>query len=458
MNKQFQNIYFLGIGGIGMSALAQYFKYFGYNVAGYDQNASKITEILGSKGIEIHFEDEPNSIPQLYKNSQNTLVVYTPAIPVNNKEFEYFQKNNFQIKKRAEVLGLLTNDNKNVAIAGTHGKTTTTSFVTHIFNTSNMLKAAFVGGIMKNYHSNFIINRHLNNGFVVLEADEYDRSFLQLSPEIAIINSVDPDHLDIYKTKSEFENAFVEFSNLVSRIIIVNEKIQLDLKSDNKKYLFGFENCADFQAFNIRQGNRKQIFDIKHPSGICKDIEIKLPGKINIENATAAFASAYFAEISVELIKQALSTFEGTERRFDIVFENENFLLINDYAHHPTEIEGLSNAVKTFFPNRKTTAIFQPHLYSRTRDFAKQFAYELSKFDTVILLPIYPARELPIDGVDSSIIFDCIENKNKYICNQKNLIEILNKIENDIFLTIGAGNVDNLVPNIIDFLKNKSKK
>lgn len=439
-----------------MSALAQYFKYFGYNVAGYDINCSKITDFLINKGIDIHFEDEPAIIPSIYKKTDNTLVVYTPAVPTTNKEFDYFQKNNFQIKKRAEVLGILTNDNRNVAIAGTHGKTTTSSFITHIFNTAEILKAAFVGGVMKNYNSNFIINPQKNNGFVVLEADEYDRSFLQLTPEIAIINSVDPDHLDIYNSTEEFESAFVEFAKLVRSTLIVNEKVGLNFT--NKKYTFGFNEKSDFQAHNIRQGNRKQIFDIKHPNGICKDVEIKLPGKINIENATAAFASAYFANIKIDLIKMALCSFQGTERRFDIVFENEKNILINDYAHHPTEIEGLANAVKTFFPNRKTTAIFQPHLYSRTRDFAKQFAEELSKFHTVILLPIYPARELPIEGVESSIIFDCIHTKNKYICTQNNLIEFLDKIQNDVVITIGAGNIDNLVPLIIEFLKNKSKK
>lgn len=452
MTNEFKNIYFIGIGGIGMSALAQYFKYFGHQVAGYDLTPSKITENLEKMGISIHFNDDINFIPQNFLNKDQTLIVYTPAVPAEHKELVYFRQNNFKIYKRAQVLGFISENDKTVAVAGTHGKTTTSSFVTHILNQSDNLKAAFVGGIIKNYGSNFVINEKLNEGFIALEADEFDRSFLHLRPNIAVINSVDADHLDIYHDAESFTLAFVDFMNLVQDSIVINEKIELQTPKNVKSYRFGTSSTSEFCAKNVRQQKHKQVFDIAFPGGECKDISLYLPGKINIENATAAFAATFLAGVEPQEIKSGIESFKGVERRFDVVFHNESVVLINDYAHHPTEISGLAQAVSEFYPDSLTTAIFQPHLYSRTRDFADNFAKALEVFDQVILLPIYPARELPIEGVSSKIILDKIHNANKQICQKNELVSVLSKMKLEVVVTIGAGDIDNLVPQIREML------
>ncbi len=458
MNLKFRNIYFIGIGGIGMSAIAKYFNNAGFNVAGYDAVKSEITNNLVNQGINIHFSDDVNLIPpEFIDNSQDTLIVYTPAIPKNHSEFCFFKENNYQVLKRAKLLGFLSEKFKTIAVAGTHGKTTISAITAHIFKFVQKLNAGFIGGILKNYNSNLVQGKNLENNWLIIEADEFDKSFLNFFPQNALISAIEQDHLDIYKNKQDIFKTFEQFSNQVQNNIVINENVNINITENLNQFKYGLLNKSDFFATNITVNNKKQIFDIIYPKGICKNIEIKMPGKINVANTVAAFALAFLADANPDDIKLALSSFKGIKRRFDLVLENNNIVFINDYAHHPTEIDKLLDAVKTFYPNKKITVVFQPHLYSRTRDFADGFASVLSDFDDIILMNIYPAREKPINRVSSQIIFDKINNKNKILCSYNDLLKVIENKDLELLLTVGAGDIDFLVNDIKNHLIKKYK-
>lgn len=445
-----KNIFFLGIGGIGMSALAQFFLYHNHNIAGYDAVLSENTEKLEKLGITVIYKEDLSSIPDKFKDSNSTLVVYTPAINENSELLSYFRKNNFETIKRADLLALVSKLSKTIAIAGTHGKTTTTALTSHIFNLANKLNFAFVGGIMNNYESNLIINNYKPDNYIVLEADEYDRAFLKLNPNSAIITSIDPDHLDIYTNENNYRNAFKEFSAKIQDKLIISDLLSENFFQSKKIFKYGLSEEANFSASNIRIENAQQKFEINYPQGKC-EATIILPGKINIYNSLAAFAMAYLTGIDIKIILQGLKTFKGTKRRFEKIYEGKR-ILITDYAHHPEEIKGFYYALRDFYPQKHITAIFQPHLYSRTKDFAEQFSQALDLFDQIILLPIYAARENPMEGVDSSILTKKLTKKH-YLCDPKNLLDTLKKLKIEIITTIGAGDIYKLNDQITEFLK-----
>jgi len=440
-----------------MSALAQYFKTFGYNVAGYDRFRNNICDRLENLNIDIHYQDDINLIPENFKNSENTLVVLTPAIPNHHSEWEYFRNNNFKISKRAEVLGIIANKKNCLAIAGTHGKTSVSSICTNIMQNTTTGCSAFLGGILKNIDSNFTINKDSN--YVVVEADEFDRSFLQLTPSTALITHIDADHLDIYDNYDNVFNAFVEFANLVkdNGNLLLNANIisgfETKIKESVNIYRYGInDNKYDFYINNIKYQDNLCYFDLTHIDGKIEKIAYQLGGNHNLENALAAAAIAILNGATNEQIRKGLETFKGVERRFDIKIKNDKLIYIDDYAHHPKEISAFLNSVRQIFPDKKITAIFQPHLYSRTKDFYLDFAKSFSLCDTAILLPIYPAREEPMPGITSKIIFDNIApNIEKYLCEKNELIDLLNKIMTDadnypsILVTMGAGDIEQLV-------------
>ncbi|MFA5299792.1 MAG: UDP-N-acetylmuramate--L-alanine ligase, partial [Lutibacter sp.] len=387
------NVYFVGIGGIGMSAVANYFKSNGKNVAGYDRVSTKITDMLQRMEIAVHFEDGVDLIPSAFKDNQHTIVVYTPAISKNNLELNYFLANEFTVLKRSEILGEITKNTFCLAVAGTHGKTTTSTILGHILKEAGVNATSFLGGISENYKSNLILG---GSEISVVEADEFDRSFLKLSPNIACITSMDADHLDIYGEKAELEKSFRDFAYSVSDTLVIRKGLPLIGKT------YGIEEDADYDAKNLKIQEGAYIFDVKTPSAYIKNIKINLPGKHNVLNAVAALAMANIFGVSLQAIAEALLTFKGIERRFSYKINTENLVLIDDYAHHPTEINAVVDAAREMYPTKKIAGIFQPHLYSRTRDFIDDFATSLSGFDELILLDIYPARELPIEGVTSS--------------------------------------------------------
>jgi len=469
-----RNIFFLGIGGIGMSAIARYYKYEGYNVAGYDKTPSELTSKLEQEGIDIHYEDDINNIPQEYK-SKDTFVIYTPAIPSDNKEFLYFLQNGNNPIKRSAVLGLIAKNKKVLAVAGTHGKTTTSMLLAHLMTQAADGCTAFLGGISKNYETNLLLSK---NQWMVAEADEYDRSFLQLFPHIAIITASDADHLDIYGTEAEMKKSFGDFASQIEKdgILILKKGVEIPLnKVVCKIYSYSYNNTdADFYAFNIEAKNGIFTFDIHTPMGDICNCTLNLPGWVNIENAVAATAAALLSEITgkattlsrVELnmaselfgvvdknISSALASFLGVKRRFDIKLNNEKHVYIDDYAHHPEELTAAITSIRQMFPNRKMTGVFQPHLYTRTRDFADGFGKALSLLDELILLDIYPARELPIEGVTSQIIFDKVSIENKKLCTKDELVDILKQQNIDVLVTLGAGDIDRFVEPITELLK-----
>lgn len=444
--KEIHNVYFIGIGGIGMSALARYFHAIKKQVGGYDKTATKLTTELQSKGIAIHFEDDVNLIAEDFKNKNNTLVVYTPAIPKAHKELNFFQKNGFTIMKRAEVLGLITEDSFCFAVAGTHGKTTTSSILGHIMQPYNA--TSFLGGISENYHSNLILG---GDELTVVEADEFDRSFLKLSPDIACITSTDADHLDIYGHHSELQDSFQEFSNKVTRQLFVAKGVDLEGIS------YAVEETADYQIQNIKIKEGNYVFDVKTPEKYVEGVEFSLPGKHNLMNALAAFAMAESYGISTESIKKSLQTFRGVERRFSYKIKTNELVLIDDYAHHPTEINAVYNAVEEMYPGEKNMVIFQPHLFSRTQDFADDFATSLSKFDEVLLLDIYPARELPIEGVNSQWLLTKINNGNKKLTYRQNLVSEIKKSDAKIVAMLGAGDIGVMIDEVTNELKSIEK-
>jgi UDP-N-acetylmuramate--alanine ligase len=444
--KNIHNVYFIGIGGIGMSALARYFKANKKNVSGYDKTPTAITNSLEELGINVHFEDFVKNIPTPFLSKENTLIIYTPAIPKNHLEFNYFKDNGFAILKRAEVLGKITENTFCLAVAGTHGKTTTSSMLGHIMQPSKA--TSFLGGITENYNSNLILGE---DKVSVVEADEFDRSFLQLSPNIACITSMDADHLDIYGEHEALIASFNQFANKVSDTLIVAKGLPIE------GLTYAIDEDADYKAFNLKIEKGKYIFDVQTPKETVKNIELYLPGKHNVMNALAALAIANEYGIDLQHIKNSFKTFRGVQRRFTYKISTEELVLIDDYAHHPAEIKAVADSVNEMYPNEKVLAVFQPHLFSRTKDFVEDFATQLSRFDELLLMDIYPARELPIEGVNSNWLLAKIDSKSKKIVSKNNLLEEIKKSSAKVIVMLGAGDIGMLVDDIVKELKNKTK-
>ena len=445
----YTNIYFIGIGGIGMSAIARYYHYKGLKVSGYDKTPSELTAALESEGIEVHYEDDIGFIP---KDVEHTLVVYTPAIPADMGELVYVQEHGYRVIKRSRTLGEIAQGQKCLAVAGTHGKTTTSTLLAHIFQNSGEGCSAFLGGISKNYDTNLLVSR---NPVIVAEADEFDRSFLQLFPEIAVITSMDADHLDIYSDISNMHDAFKAFASQVSGTVIAKYGLPIEQKDTKAQILrYAYDNAgADFYASGIKVDECGYFtFDLNWPGGTVKDCKVGIPGWINVENAVAASAIALTYGLDPEKVKKALSSFQGVKRRFDIHLNTPGCAYIDDYAHHPKEISAAISSMRDIFPGRRLTAIFQPHLYTRTRDFANEFAEALSGVDKLILLDIYPAREEPIPGVTSEIIFEKVTAPEKVIMKKEELMEYLQNEPVDTLITFGAGNIDRFIRPITEML------
>ncbi len=454
--NQLKHVYFVGIGGIGMSAIARYFRAQGVRISGYDRTRTELTQILELEGMNIHYVDDVDLIP-----NDLDLVIYTPAIPKEHQGMKYLNASNITILKRSEALGLISQGSRSIGVAGTHGKTTTSTMVTHVLKVGGVDVSAFLGGISTDYASNCLIGE---SDVVVLEADEYDRSFLRLNPYIASISSMDADHLDIYGDVGEMiSGGFIAYTHKIqdNGFLILRKGLESNFKEEDineltsrgiKIYTYGSELGSDIRISNVQVVNGKYVFDY---DGLDKSIiqtELNLPGMHNVENACVAITVGLMNGVGVEAIRTALSSFKGIKRRFEKILESDECVYIDDYAHHPSEIKMAIDAARTLYPKRKLTVIFQPHLYSRTQDFVKGFAEELDKADEVILMDIYPARELPIEGVTSQIIFDLMNNKNKTLVDKSELMNILNGRPYEVVMTLGAGDIDTFVPKIKDFL------
>ena len=450
------NIYFLGAGGIGMSALARYFKNMGTAVAGYDRTSTSLTSQLIKEGIDIHFEDSVDLIPETFKNSKDTLVVYTPAIPADQEEFVFFKNNGFEMVKRAYTLGLIANPKKCIAVAGTHGKTSVTTIISFLLKNSAVKCSAFLGGISKNFETNYLYSA--DSDFVVAEADEYDRSFLNLNPYIAVITAIDPDHLEIYNNKENIVASFNQFINQVKEggKLIINGKIVnlVDIPPHLNYCTYSlYDSQCDYYVTSKEIVNGLYTFSLQTPEGEINNITLGIPGEVNLENTVAAVAAALNAGVKNDEVINSLTDIKGVKRRFDILYKTEYKIYIDDYAHHPEEIKRFLQSVRSLFPDKKIAGIFQPHLYSRTQDFADEFAKSLSLLDTLYLLDIYPAREKPIPGVTSDIIFRNVSCNNKYMCSKNEFPQLLAGENCEIIVTIGAGDIDTLIEKIIGFLK-----
>ncbi len=445
--SKINNVYFIGIGGIGMSALARYFKALGKNVAGYDRTATNLTNELINEGFNIHFVEDVHLIPgEFLQPDKHTLIVFTPAVPQNHNELVYFRQNNFRIMKRAEVLGLITEHKNAIAVAGTHGKTTISTMIAHILKQADNDCTAFLGGISKNYESNLLLSE--KSDCVVVEADEFDRSFLFLTPAIAVITSMDADHLDIYGNKEELIRSFNEFIHRIRSggTLFYKKRLQLELsgKEKFKCFTYAVDEDADFKAVNIRVVYNTHYFDIITPDGIMENLTLGVPGRVNIENITAAVAVASHLGVPPPVLRGALASFSGVRRRFDYHINLQDLVYIDDYAHHPEELKATISSVKALYKGRKITGIFQPHLFSRTRDLADAFAESLELLDELFLLDIYPAREQPIEGVTSSLIFNKVNLKHKTLCSKDEVINFIMDAKVDVLLTLGAGDIDTL--------------
>ena len=442
-NGEGHTIYMLGIGGIGMSALARYYHSQGYTVAGYDRTPSPLTRQLESEGVAIHYEDQPELLPALID-----FVVYTPAVPKDLKEFEALQKRNIKIMKRAEALGNVTEGHFTIAVAGTHGKTTTTAMVAHILNQCGISTTAFIGGIANNFNSNLLLSKE-KEFVIVVEADEFDHSFLRLHPDVSIINSIDADHLDIYGDRQHLVQSFNEFAGLTERNVIVKEGLAVEAWN---KLNFGFGEGNDYQIEKRWLSRGTTQFAILC-EGRAYVVTLPMAGDHNMLNATAAFAAARKAGVDGEAIAEALSTFKGVKRRFDIRVNNEKYCYIDDYAHHPEEIRSSLTAVRSAFPERRITLVFQPHLYSRTRDFMDEFASVFALADELILLDIYPARELPIEGITSAVLLAKVPMENKRICSKSELVGLIDSERPELLITMGAGDIDRFVEPLEELIK-----
>lgn len=438
--KDIHSVYFIGIGGIGMSALARYFNFIGKEVAGYDKTPTPITDGLEEIGIPVHFEDNVDLISDTFKHPQ-TLVVYTPAVPSYHTELNFYKNNGFQIKKRSEVLGIITKDSFCLAVAGTHGKTTTSAILAHLLKECGLPFTAFLGGISEDFNSNFVLD---GTEYSVVEADEFDRSFLRLSPTVACITSMDADHLDIYGTKEELHHSFREFAGKIKP----GGKLFVRKGLPMEGITFGIEDGSDFCIENIDIEHGTYIFDLVTPSEVIKNVKFNKPGRHNLLNGLAAFGMAVQTGCPPHRLAEALASFKGVQRRFSYQIKEKDFVFIDDYAHHPTEINAVYQAIREMHPGQKITVIFQPHLFSRTKDFADDFAASLSQFDEIILLEIYPAREEPMEGVTSSWLLDKIENPNKKLVQKSTLLNEIKNCKTGVLVALGAGDIGLEVPKI----------
>ena len=456
--KQIHAVYFIGAGGIGMSAIARYFIRRGLVVAGYDKTPSELTKRLEKEGMLIHYEENLDEVPHACKRKESCLVVYTPAIPETHKELQYFRENGFEIQKRAQVLGTLTRQMKGLCVAGTHGKTTTSTMCAHIMHQSNMDCNAFLGGISKNYGTNYILSQ---SNYVVIEADEFDRSFHWLSPWMTVITSTDPDHLDIYGTKEAYLESFRHYTELVQPggVLIIHRDLEMkeNLQAGVRRYDYSRDE-GDFHAENVRIQNGGITFDFVSPLECVKDVELGQPIPINIENGIAAMAMAQLAGCTAEELRYGMKTYGGVDRRFDFKIKTDKLVFLSDYAHHPKEIYQSAKSIRELYGDRHITAIFQPHLYTRTRDFYLDFAEALSQLDEVILTEIYPARELPIEGVTSQLIYDNLKpGVKKQMVSKDSVIDLVKSRDFDVLIVLGAGDLDNQVPQITKILEARVK-
>ena len=451
--KEIKSVYFVGAGGIGMSALVRYFLTKGYNVGGYDKTPSELTEKLIEEGAKIHYEENIEDIDSCFKQKDSTLIVYTPAIPAEHKEMVYFRERGFEIQKRAQVLGFLTQSHKGLCVAGTHGKTTTSTMAAHLLHQSKVDCNAFLGGISKNYGTNYILS---DSDYVVIEADEFDRSFHWLRPYMTVITATDPDHLDIYGTKEAYLESFRHYTTLIQPggALIIHKGLEMkpDVQEGVRVYEYAREE-GDFHAENIRIGGGEIVFDFVHPGGVVKDIQLGVPVSINIENGIAAMALAILNGVSEEDLRKGMKSFGGVDRRFDFKVKTDRMVFLSDYAHHPNEIEQSVKSVRELYKDKKIAAIFQPHLYTRTRDFYKEFASALSLLDCVYLCDIYPARELPIEGVTSKLIYDNLRSGiEKHLIHKEDILDVARSRNFDVLMSLGAGDIENYVPQITKIL------
>ncbi len=441
--SSYKSIYFLGIGGIGMSALARYFKSKGFDVNGYDKTQTSLTDNLLNEGIGVHFEDLGSNVKKLVGEINDTLIVLTPAILKNMLEWNWLIENGYTILKRSEVLGVITQNSKGLCVAGTHGKTTTSTLLAHILTHTGHECNAFLGGISSNYETNYLPS--ISSEYTVIEADEFDRSFLRLSPFASVITSYDPDHLDIYGDETNFLKGFQEYANLIDPNGVLVLKKGLKLISNAKIITYSVSEDSDFKGVDLRVENGRQVFDVLFNGKIWQNVILGLPGIHNAENALASIAMCNFLGLTENEIRSGLESFKGVKRRFEYHIRNNDLVYIDDYAHHPTELNSLISSVRLLYPNQKITAIFQPHLFSRTKDFIDGFAIELAKVDELILMPIYPARELPIEGITSELIMSKIKNINVSVLTHSEVIEKLKFEKKGVFITIGAGDIDKLI-------------
>lgn len=456
--KDIKAVYFIGAGGIGMSAIARYFIHRGLVVAGYDKTPSALTLQLEREGMLIHYEENIDEIPHACKQPQTCLVIYTPAIPSDHQELQYFRQNGFEVEKRAQVLGTLTREHKGLCVAGTHGKTTTSTMCAHIMHQSHLDCNAFLGGISKNYGTNYILS---NSDYVVIEADEFDRSFHWLSPWMTVITATDPDHLDIYGTKEAYLESFRHYTELIQPggNLIIHRDLEMkeNLQEGVNRYDYSLHE-GDFHAENIRIANGEITFDFISPIECVKDVQLGQPVPINIENGVAAMAMAQLSGCTAEELRYGMQTYGGVERRFDFKLKNDKIVFLSDYAHHPKEIYQSAKSIRELYSDRKITAIFQPHLYTRTRDFYKDFANALSLLDEVILTEIYPAREQPIEGVTSQLIYDNLRpGIEKHMIAKSDVLQYIKDQSFDVLIVLGAGDLDNQVPQITKILKEKQQ-
>lgn len=455
--ENIQSVYFVGAGGIGMSALVRYFLSKGMLVAGYDRTPSELTGALISEGAQIHYEENVDLIPAACKDKATTLVVLTPAIPHDHAELAYFRNNGFEIQKRAQVLGTITHSSKGLCVAGTHGKTTTSTMTAHLLYQSHVGCTAFLGGISKNYGTNLLLSE--KSPYTAIEADEFDRSFHWLSPYMSVITSSDADHLDIYGTEKAYLESFEHYTTLIQPggALIIRKGISLQPKVQEGVKVYTYSrNEGDFHAENIRIGNGEIYIDFVAPDLRINDIQLGIPVSINIENGVAAMALAHLNGVTPEEIKQGMASFRGVDRRFDFKIKNDKVVFLSDYAHHPSEIKQSILSMRELYKDKKITAIFQPHLYTRTRDFYKDFADSLSLLDEVILTDIYPAREQPIEGVSSQLIYDNLRpDMEKSICKKEDILSVLKEKKIEVLITLGAGDIDNYVPAICEILEKR---
>lgn len=455
--KDIHSVYFVGAGGIGMSALIRYFLAKGKAVGGYDRTPSELTERLIAEGAQIHYEENPELIPAAFRDKEHTLVVYTPAIPQEHAELAYFRNNGFEIHKRAQVLGMLTRSSRGLCVAGTHGKTTTSTMAAHLLHQSHVGCNAFLGGISKNYGTNLLLSA--TSPYTVIEADEFDRSFHWLSPWISVITATDPDHLDIYGTREAYLESFRHYTSLIqpggALIIHTDLALKPDLQPGVRLYTYSRDE-GDFHAENIRIGGGEIFFDFVAPDTRINDIQLGVPVSINIDNGMAAMALAHLSGVSDEEIKAGMASFRGVDRRFDFKLKTDKIVLLSDYAHHPAEIAQSVKSIRELYRDKKITAIFQPHLYTRTRDFYRDFAASLSLLDEVILTDIYPAREKPIPGVSSQLIYDNLRpGIEKTLCHKEDVLNLLKDKQLEVVIVLGAGDLDNYVPEIKKLLEER---